>query len=149
MAKRRVSHLSQLGNVSNAIHTAGMKRMFEAATEVRNEVLRTLSGPRTGRTYSVPGTSTVTYTASAPGEAPAAPTGELRKSIEANNRSTLIEGGGGSISGYVGTDLEKGARLERGWTQDNGARVEPRPWLEPSFERASDRIRRILLRRWV
>ena len=144
MARKRVSHLSQIGNVTEMIHRKGMARMYEAANAVRNETLRTLSGPRTGRTYQVPGTSGVTYTASAPGEAPAAPTGELRKSIEANNRSTLIDGGGGSISGYVGTDLEKGADLERGTSK-----MAPRPWLEPSFERASEQVKRILLRRWV
>jgi len=39
-----------------------------------------MTGPKSGRRYRIPGTQT-TYRASAPGEAPAAPTGNLRTSI--------------------------------------------------------------------
>jgi len=111
--------------------------MFAAAQEVRNEVLETLSGNRTGRTYKVPGTQ-VTYTASAPGEPPAVQTGQLRNSVTA-----VVETEGKSVKGIVGTELMKGLWLEKGTRN-----MAPRPWLERSFESSLDRVKEILSRRW-
>ena len=66
-----------------SIDATASKRMLEAANEVRNTVLETLSGSRSGRTYYVPGTKR-RYTDSAPGQPPAQATGQLRQSVKAS-----------------------------------------------------------------
>lgn len=124
-------------NILPKLESVATQRMFAAAQEVRNETLRTLSGNRTGRTYRVPGTQ-VTYTASAPGEAPAVQTGQLRNSIRDNVYSE-----GKSVKGEVGTELLKGLWLEKGTSK-----MAPRPWLEPSFDKSLGRVKEILSRKW-
>jgi len=114
------------------------KKMFEAATEVRNTVLQTLSGARSGRTYRVPGTQR-NYTASAPGQAPATVTSELRQSIQAS-----VEGKGRSVLGKVKATARHALPLEFGTR-----RMAARPFLKPSFEKSLDAIRRILTRKWI
>ncbi len=118
-----------------------------------------LSGRRTGRTYYVPGTKGVKYIASAPGEAPARPTGRLATSIStawtggvtAHNIDTPIGGAGdevknpgGNVSVFksifkvvVGTNVPAGAWLELGTS-----RISPRPFLRPAFEKNKHRIGR-------
>ena len=124
-------------NILPKLESVATQRMFAAAQEVRNETIRTLSGNRTGRTYRVPGTQ-VTYTASAPGEAPAVQTGQLRNSVRDNVYKREK-----SVVGEVGTELMKGLWLEKGTKN-----MAPRPWLEVSFQRAQPRVREILSRRW-
>lgn len=113
------------------------KRMMEAANEVRNTILETLSGNRSGRTYFVPGTSR-TYTASSPGQAPAQATSGLRQSIKA-----VIEGKGRSVIGKIGTSLPYGIMLEKGTRN-----MAPRPFLKPSLDKSISNIRSILTRKW-
>ncbi len=113
------------------------ERITEAAYEVRNETLETLSGQRTGLVYRVPG-SGATYTASAPGEPPARQLGDLVKSVK-----VAIEVDKGHVIGAVGTDLDKGAMLEFGTSK-----MEPRPWLRPSFEKSAAKVKEILTRVW-
>lgn len=109
------------------------KRMIKAVNIARNETLKTLSGNRSGRTYKVPGTQR-TYTASAPGEAPAQATGELRQSVKI---SVDIEGA--EIIGKVGTDLPYAPCLEYGTKK-----MAARPWLRPSLEKSEPEIKRAL-----
>lgn len=116
----------------------GVKRMLVAVNEVRNQTMNTLSGSRTGRIYKVPGTQK-TYTASAPGEAPAVATAELRQSVK-----TAVEGEGRDVIGYVGTDKIQGKMTEYG-TKNMAAR----PWLRVSFEKATDKVREILSRKYL
>lgn len=113
------------------------KKMFKAANEVRNTVLETLSGPRSGLTYRVPDSSTF-YTASAPGEAPASATSELRQSIK-----STVEGKGRSVIGKVKASANHALPLEFG-TRNMAAR----PFMKPSFEKALQEVRRILTRKW-
>ncbi len=128
------SHLSE---VMAKMQTVAKERMTEAVNEVRNTTLKTLSGPRSGRIYTIPGTHKQ-YTASSPGEAPAQRLGELRQSV-----STLVEGAGAELSGQVGTDKKYGPMLEYGTKN-----MAPRPWLRPSFERAEAAIKAIFGREW-
>ena len=123
--------------VLKAIDDGAIKRMSEAVNEVRTVTLETLSGERSGRTYFVPGTQK-TYTASAPGEPPAQVTSGLRQSVRG-----VIESTGPTLDGIVGTPLKYGARLEKG-----DSKMAPRPWLKPSFEKAQDRVKAILGRKW-
>ena len=112
-------------------------RMLKAVNEVRNETLDTLSGSRTGRKYKVPGTNKY-YTASAPGEPPAVQLGDLRKSVKSG-----VEKKGEDVTGFVGTELEKGSMLEFGTRK-----MKPRPWLRPSFEKAKSKVKDILGGKW-
>ena len=120
-----------------AIDQGAPKRMFEAANEVRNTVLTTLSGSRSGRTYYVPGTRR-TYTASSPGQAPAVATSELRQSIQSS-----VEGNGRSVIGKVKATAKHALPLEFG-TRNMAAR----PFMKPSFDKALDAIKSILTRKW-
>ena len=112
--------------------------MQEALIELRNEVLKTLSGTRSGRTYFVPGTRR-TYTASAPGQPPAQATSALRQSIK-----WTIEKIRGKVVGKVGTDLIQGLMTEYG-TRNMAAR----PWLLKSAEKAQGKMKKILSRKWL
>ena len=113
------------------------KKMLEATNEVRNTVLETLSGPRSGRTYYVPNTKK-TYTASAPGEPPAVVTRDLRGSIQAS-----IEGTGRSVLGKVKASAKHALPLEFGTR-----RMAARPFMKPSFDKALPIIKLILSRKW-
>lgn len=123
--------------VMHSMEQAASKRMFEAVNEVRNTVLETLSGHRSGRIYYVPGTKKK-YTASAPGEPPAIATSGLFKSIK-----TSVGGEGRKVIGRVGTDQKHGKPLEFG-TKFMAAR----PWLRISFEKALPKVKSILSRKW-
>jgi len=113
------------------------KRVLEAANEVRTTVLDTLSGMRHGRTYYVPGTRRK-YTASAPGEAPATATAELRQSVKTSVRSE-----GRRVIGETRSDSKHALPLEFG-TKFMAAR----PWLRVSFDKTIPKIKEILSRRW-
>lgn len=128
---------SNLAAVMKEIDSTTRARMGEAVNAVRNTTLETLSGTRSGMTYKVPGTQR-TYTASAPGEAPAVATGELRQSI-----ATEVEGEGRSVIGRVGTDKIQGLMTEFGTRE-----MQPRPWLRPSFEKAEQAVKSIFMRLW-
>jgi len=117
------------------------KRMMEAANELRNTVLETLSGDRSGRTYKVPDTER-TYTASAPGEPPAQATSDLRKSVKSS-----VEGKGRSVIGKVKAEAKHALPLEFGHRQ-GGKHVAARPFMKTSFDKSLDAIRRILTRKW-
>lgn len=124
--------------VIRTIENMAFKRMLEAANEVRNTVLETLSGSRSGRTYKVPGTRR-TYTASAPGQPPAVATARLRQSVK-----TSIEVENRAVVGKVGTDLEYGKALEFG-TKNMAAR----PWLKRSFDESMDKVKGIFGKKWL
>lgn len=123
--------------VIHSMEQAASKKMAEATQVVRTQVLETLSGSRSGRTYYVPGTRR-TYTASSPGQPPAQATGALRQSIK-----TSVEGKGRTVIGKVGSDEKHARPLEFG-TKNMAAR----PWLRISFEKALPKIKSILRRKW-
>ena len=126
-----------LTSVNQLLDQTAPKRMMEATNEVRNTVLTTLSGNRSGRTYYVPGTRK-SYTASSPGQAPATVTSELRQSVKAST-----EGNGRSVIGKVKATSKHALPLEFG-TKNMAAR----PFMKPSFDKSLDAIRRILTRTW-
>jgi len=87
-------------------------------------------GPKTGRIYR---RGTVTHQASAPGQYPASDTGRLASNVRFELPS------GGSMTGRVGTNIQYGAYLEFGTS-----RMEARPWLLPSFEKAKANVEKEL-----
>lgn len=129
---------SHIQEVAEKMQDVARERMEEAVNEVRDTTLETLSGPRHGRTYLVPGTHR-TYTASSPGEPPAQRLGELRQSIK-----KAIEGTGSHLVGMVGTDKDYGPMLEFGTSK-----MAARPWLRVSFEKAEARVKEIFGREWL
>ena len=126
-----------LTTINQLLDQTAPKRMLEAANEVRNTVLTTLSGSRSGRTYRVPGTSK-TYTASSPGQPPATATSDLRQSVKAST-----EGNGRSVVGKVKAEAKHALPLEFG-TRNMAAR----PFMKPSFDKSLDAIKNILSRKW-
>ena len=87
-------------------------------------------GPATGRTYQKYQPSRV-HKASAPGEYPMTDTGRLVASIKIEQEGPLVA--------YVGTAVDYGAHLEFGTSQ-----MAARPWLMPSFEKATVDMRRVV-----
>ena len=87
-------------------------------------------GPKTGHIYR---RGTVTHQASAPGQYPASDTGRLASNVRFELPS------GGNMTGRVGTNIQYGAYLEFGTS-----RMEARPWLLPSFEKAKANVEKEL-----
>ncbi len=156
-------HIQLESHVAEIVAKMGdiaQKRMEEAVHEVRNTTLKTLSGQRTGRRYTIPGTHKQ-YTASSPGEPPAQRLGELRQSV-----STLVVGRGDNLVGAVGTDKDYGPMLEFGTFGRGGIGrmhefeseatgnmmpsfgIAARPWLRVSFEKAEEKVKAIFGRPW-
>lgn len=103
------------------------------ALDVRNEAIASMRGPKSGREYRVPGTQK-TYTASAPGEAPAIQFGTLRSSIivefiAQNHRR-------------VGTNMVYARRLELGdrGPDKRGVTIKARPYLRPALDKATAKV---------
>lgn len=133
----KVKIVSHTKEVSKKIEDTASKRMAEAVQAVRTQVLETLSGSRSGRTYRVPGTKR-TYTASAPGQPPAQATGQLRQSI-----ATSVGSEGKTVIGMVGTDKIQGKMTEFGTRN-----MKPRPWLKISFDKSQGKIKSIISGKW-
>lgn len=116
--------------IKQRLRDISQEKVSRATRIVYNKVQENLSGNKTGRQYQVPGTS-VTYTASAPGEPPASQTGELRDSI-----NTSVETTATSTIGIVGSTSDIAPKLERGTLH-----MAPRPFLQPSFEDSISEIK--------
>ena len=123
--------------VKRELSRVAYERMETAVTLVRNRTLETLSGHRSGHTYFVPGTRR-SYTASAPGEAPAQATGRLRQNI-----CSEVVNERGTLHGRVGTDIDYGRMLEF-----RTVNIIARPWLRKTFERAEAEVKAIFMRVW-
>ena len=135
MAKKAFE--SNFKNVSRRIKATAEKRVFAMANEHRNELVKTLSGGRSGHVYRIPGTGK-TYTASAPGESPASPTGRLRTSFQITTRRTRQ-----GPEARIGSRLPYALELERG-----NSRVRPRPYFVKSFKKARPKMLKIIERKW-
>jgi len=159
------------------------KRAYAAAQLIRTEILNVLTGQRTGKTYKIPGAkyravkpegwkrgmgtetgaawalAAATYTASAPGEAPASALGDLRRSIKAES----IDRGFGEGEAIVGATAEYAPWLEFGTGRAGAAKQQedvpegyvhgpkpgmaPRPFLRPAIEHTREQVRRVLEQR--
>lgn len=104
--------------VINALTQEREARLFAAASEWHKGVVKLLRGNKSGRVYPVPGTQR-TYTASAPGEAPATRLGDLRTSYRFLVRDN---------EGLVGSPLHYAYKLEKGTRK-----MAPRPHLKRAF----------------
>jgi len=145
-----MGYTSRIPEAKRLIERAQMMRMEAAVMLVHGQTQRTLSGPRTGRRYRIPGTKAM-YTASAPGEPPARRTGQLANAVE-----TDVQRQGDKVTGKVG--VRGGRRYQQGRGADIGdvamflelgtRHMAPRPWLRRSFEAVERQIRAILGGEW-
>jgi hypothetical protein len=116
--------------------------VLDAVMHLEEEVKRTLSadsGGRTGRTYIV-SRSGKPHIASAPGEPPAVLFGQLYRSIT----HSPAEWDRWTVAAWIGTNVEYAMILEYGGIAGNGARILPRPYLEPTVLREQERVGEIL-----
>lgn len=100
-------------------------RAFRASNALHNAALEVLRGQRSGRIYKTPQGST--YQASAPGEAPAARTGTLRREWRQIQHGP--DYGGPAIESVV----PYASLLEEGTP---GGMIQPRPFKQPILEKA-------------
>lgn len=94
------------------------KRVALKAQELRTEIINTLSQPAKGRQYG-------NHRASAPGDAPAVDSGDLRRSIGLKK----IPNGW-----RVGTNQKHGLFMEYGTRT-----IAARPWMRPSVDKVKKR----------
>ena len=128
------------------------RAILKSSIEIRNELMKILSGPRSGFQYAIPGTGKVVdkektladgrvfhyrklegatmYTASAPEEAPAQRLGHLRNSYQYK-----VLGEGFDAAGYVGSDLDYSYYLEFGTSN-----MHKRPHLSRAFQQSKPNI---------
>lgn len=137
--KISVRFMNEVDGIVDAIKTEMERRSYLAANELRNSSLRVLRGQRSGRQYTVPGTKTK-YTASAPGEPPAARTGTFRRSWQPT--ATVVYG---SYISRIETDVRTdNGRYTLGEVLENGTgRMAPRPHHDRILEDAEPNIFKI------
>lgn len=112
-------------------------RGTRAVNAIRNAELEVLNGQRSGRVYRKPH-SKATYTASAPGEAPARRTGALR--IGWNGRVKSNSASGRSVS--IVAELESTTPYA-GYLENGTAKMAPRPFTDRITEKAKPEIEKI------
>ena len=122
--------VSNLPAVMIAVEGGTFKSLYAASLHGRNAVVQGLSGSRSGRTYTVPGTHT-TYTASAPGEYPAVMTGQLKGSFR-----SVVKGD----TGYVWTDVDYAEPLE---DPKGTGHASARPFMKKILDEESAEMKRI------
>jgi len=115
------------------VKSANIAKLKQATNAARNEVLKTLTGSRSGKTYRVPGTKR-TYTASAPGEPPAVASGRMKGDIRGKVVSTVS-----GTEGRIGTTLDYPRHLEKKMN---------RIWLALGMKNARSEIKRLMGIRW-
>lgn len=142
--------------------------IFEAGTIVSNRIKLKLTGSRSGRRYRVPGTTTATYQASAPGESPAVMTGALRNAVSVSDvrrdaSSVSVDVGVGAAAGaapipyarrleYGGFHTQRETQAIKGadgWFVVRAGtliRTAPRPYLRPGFEESRAEVNTLLRR---
>lgn len=125
--------LNSLTGIMKKIEDENRKRLLKALVVWNSELMRVLSGQRSGKIYRVPFTKKK-YTASAPGEAPASRTGTAKSAYKYQIQT--IEG---EMCGEMGTRLLYPFFLEKGTSK-----MKPRPHLRPAFENQKDKIIGIL-----
>ena len=145
-------------NQVTEINRKAASRGVRAVNAIRNAELEVLKGPRSGRVYKKPGTygraSKATramakdyghklrggqlYRASAPGEAPARRTGNLRQHWSGQVRSDPLSDGGVAIVAELESNEPYAAGLEKGTSK-----VAARPFVEQIKEKAMPEIQKI------
>jgi hypothetical protein len=116
-------------------------RGYRVSNEMRNAVMTTLKGQRSGRIYRVPMTKRY-YQASAPGEAPAVRTGIYRMSWKPSTYATEMSGELMVIS-QVDTSYRVGGHVLGELLEKGTSRMAPRPHVDLISEKAEKQAMRI------
>ena len=130
-------HATIKGQVEK-INRQVLSRGVRAVNAIRNAELEVLRGQRSGKKYRKPYTKRATYIASAPGEAPARRTGNLRlhwtgqvkKEMAANNGVRII------------AELESQEKYS-GFLEEGTSKMAARPFVERIKEKAQIEIKKI------
>jgi phage gpG-like protein len=113
--------------------------IIDAMMHLVEATKQTLEGTRSGRAYKVSKQGEL-HIASAPGEPPAVLFGQLYRSIA----HSPPEWDNWTIASWIGSNVEYAQILEFGGIAGNGARILPRPYLEPTILREQDKVEQIL-----
>jgi hypothetical protein len=133
-----LADLKRLGTISDELLVEALNDVADDTQQFAVDGIK--RGPASGRTYDTrfwtdaqgrlrKGEPRVPHTASAPGQYPMSDTGRLMGNIE------TIEATSSKIEAKVGTNIIYGAHLEFGTS-----RMAARPWLMPSFRKASEGV---------
>lgn len=141
MAKNGIEFTNNFAVVKGRLREGMERNVRQASAMLEGEIKRKLgSGQRTGKEYPVPGTKSQTYTASAPGEAPAVMLGNYMNSI---THQVKVEPN--QIIGTTGTNQEQAKRLEFGFvgTDSKGRKYNqaPRPHMKVTYEENKGKIK--------
>lgn len=127
--------------IMSSISDQMASRGYRVANEMRNAVLTTLKGQRSGRIYRVPGTKR-TYQASAPGEPPANRTGIYRLSWRPSTYATFM-GGTTTVVSQVETNYRVNGHVLGEMLEGGTSRMAPRPHVEKIMEKSEKEAIRI------
>lgn len=120
-------------NINRQVASRGAR----AVNAIRNAELEVLKGQRSGRVYRKPYSRT-TYTASAPGEAPARRTGALRLGWNGRVKSNVTSGHSASIVAELESTTPYAGYLDNGTS-----RMAARPFTDRITEKAVPEIEKI------
>lgn len=140
------------------IQQKAKQRGYQAANVLTNEVKKVLSGQRSGRVYKVNKTGgkpkkrksqkgSVTYTASAPGEAPALRFGTLQKSFKRRTYGDKI-GSNFVIHAITESDLQVNGYLLGDLLENGTKRIAPRPFKQKTIDAALPKIIQIFQKQY-
>lgn len=125
MARTVRTSRTTLGKIGRAQVAEVRRTLQRGALRIENTATeKIINPPKTGRIYPSRGRKGAKHQASAPGEPPAADTGELHTSITSPDTSTE-----GLIRFEPGANTPYAEALEFGTSK-----MEPRPFMGPSFD---------------
>lgn len=129
---------AKVSEMVEGINQKVVSRGVRAVNALRNAELEVLKGQRSGKVYRKPYTKKATYTASAPGEAPARRTGNLRMHWDGQvKRGSSSRKGVAVIAGLESKEKYAGV------LEDGAPNMASRPFVGKIIEKAKPEIQRI------
>lgn len=129
----RATVKEQVADVNRKVISRGVR----AVNVIRTAELQVLKGQRSGRVYRKP-YSKAKYRASAPGEAPARRTGNLRMHWNGQVKCTNTSKGGVNVVAELESQESYAGHLENGTKH-----IKPRPFVDKIIEKATPVIKEI------
>lgn len=131
-----------IDQVMDGISKQVESRGYRVANEMRNAVITTLKGQRSGRIYRVPNTKRY-YQASAPGEPPANRTGIYRLSWKPSVYATSSGGTKVTVISQVESNYRVNGHNLGDMLEGGTSRMAPRPHVDLITEKAEKEALRI------
>ena len=129
----------KVNEIKEGISRQVASRGARAVNALRNAELEVLKGQRSGKVYRKPYTKKATYTASAPGEAPAKRTGNLRLHWNGDVKVDGNSKNGVTVSAVLESQEKYAVCLEKGMG------MAPRPFVDKIIEKAEPEIKKIYI----